>query len=120
MFTPHLGAFDRGILATIHVKLAGDATEADARDVLESTYSEAAGVEVLPSGTWPSVGAVQRTNRCDIGLAGAPTHQRLLVSSAIDNLVKGAAGQAVQCLNLAAGLPVDLGLSPNSAVEAAG
>lgn len=119
MFTPHLGAFDRGILSTIHLKLAAGATESDARRVLESTYSETPGVQVLSTGTWPSVAAVRHTNRCDIGLAGAPEHRRLLVSSAIDNLVKGASGQAVQCLNLVSGLPIDLGLAPTSGAEVA-
>lgn len=114
MFTPHLGAFDRGILSTIHVKLVGDATEADARAVLAETYASVPGVQVLAPGIWPSVGAVRQTNRCDIGLAAAPMHSRLLVSSAIDNLVKGAAGQAVQCLNLKAGLPIDLALAPSA------
>lgn len=112
MFTPHLGAFDRGILSSIHLKLADGVGEETVREVLHETYRETSGVQVLPSGTWPSVDAVRRTNRCDIGLAYEPAHRRLLLSSAIDNLVKGAAGQAVQCLNLGAGLPIDLGLAP--------
>ena len=109
LFTPHLGAFERGILSTIHLKLTEQATATDARDVLESTYSGEASVVVLPSGQWPSVAAVRGTNRCDIGLIGAPTHGRLMISSAIDNLVRGAAGQAVQCLNLSCGLPINTG-----------
>jgi N-acetyl-gamma-glutamyl-phosphate reductase len=110
LFTPHLGAFERGILSTIHLKLANHATPSDAREVLESTYSEEPGVVVLASGQWPSVSAVRGTNRCDIGLVGAPAHRRLMISSAIDNLVRGAAGQAVQCLNLSCGLPINTGL----------
>jgi N-acetyl-gamma-glutamyl-phosphate reductase len=63
---------------------------------------------------------VRYGNRCDIGLRGAPSHGRLLISSAIDNLVKGAAGQAVQCLNLRCGLPRDLGLVATSAAPSIG
>ena len=118
LFSPQLGAFDRGILSSIHLKLVDGAGEADARRVLESTYALHGDVHVLAPGRWPSVAAVARTNRCDIGLAGAPAHRRLVVSSAIDNLVKGAAGQAVQCLNLRLGLPVDLGFGPASPVAA--
>ena len=110
LFTPHLGAFERGILSTIHLKLVKNATEADAREVLETTYSGEPGVAVLSPGGWPSVAAVRGTNRCDIGLVGAPTHGRLMISSAIDNLVRGASGQAVQCLNLSCGLPINTGL----------
>ena len=110
MFTPHLGAFDRGILATIHLKLVGGVGEEDARRVLQATYGDHPCVQLLAANQWPSVQAVERTNRCDIGLQGVPEHGRLLISSAIDNLVKGAAGQAVQCLNLRLGLPMDLGL----------
>ncbi len=120
MFTPHLGAFDRGILSAIHLRLVEGATESDARAVLERTYADHACVHVLPAGSWPSVGAVRYGNRCDIGLRGAPSHRRLLISSAIDNLVKGAAGQAVQCLNLRCGLPRDLGLVATSAAPSTG
>lgn len=114
MFTPHLGAFDRGILATIHLKLLDGVDEGDARGVLETTYGDRPGVQILAADQWPSVQAVERTNRCDIGLKGMPEHGRLLISSAIDNLVKGAAGQAVQCLNLRLGLPMDLGVGGGS------
>ena len=111
LFTPHLGAFDRGILSTIHLRLAEGTREPDIRHVLSKIYADRPGVNLLPAGTWPSVAAVRGTNRCDLGLVVDSTHGRLMVSSAIDNLVKGAAGQALQCLNLACGLPVDLGVA---------
>ena len=114
LFTPHLGAYDRGILSTIHLRLAEGTCEADVRTVLSTVYADRPGVNLLPAGTWPSVAAVRGTNRCDLGLVVDATHGRLMISSAIDNLVKGAAGQAVQCLNLACGLPVDLGLTTAS------
>ena len=118
MFTPHLGAFDRGILSTIHVKLTEGVDEQAARALLISTYEAHRGIQVLPAGSWPSVAAVVGTNRCDLGLKARPEHGRLLISSAIDNLVKGAAGQALQCLNLRLGLPMNLGLDPTlAAVE---
>jgi len=70
----------------------------------------------LKSGRWPSIAAVARTNFCDIGFAlettEAGTH--LIVESAIDNLVKGAAGQAVQCMNIRFGLPESMGFLPAS------
>jgi N-acetyl-gamma-glutamyl-phosphate reductase len=67
-------------------------------------------VRLLPAGTWPSVGAVERTNFCDIGLAADLDTGHLLVVSAIDNLLKGAVGQAVQCMNIRFGCTETEGL----------
>jgi N-acetyl-gamma-glutamyl-phosphate reductase len=112
-FTPHLGCWDRGILATIHAFLAPGTTEADVRAALASRYAGEPFVKVLPAGSFPAVADVERSNRCHLGLAVRDGH--LIVASAIDNLVKGAAGQAVQCLNLRFGLPRTLGLMPEHA-----
>lgn len=122
MFTPHLGAYPRGILATIHARLAESADEDRLRDTLATTYEGHPHIQILKAGDWPSVGAIARTNRCDIGLRVALEHDRVVISSAIDNLLKGAAGQAVQCLNLRLGLPADLGVdaSASQAMGAAG
>jgi N-acetyl-gamma-glutamyl-phosphate reductase len=110
VFTPHLGPYDRGIVSTLHVQLAGGWAGEAARELLERTYGGAPFVRVLPAGTWPSVNGVRGTNYCDIGLAAQGGH--LIIVSAIDNLVKGASGQAVQCMNVRFGLDESAGLAP--------
>lgn len=110
LFTPHLVALDRGILSTIHADLAPGRTLADAREALERAYAACPFVRLLPAGQWPSVAAVERTNFCDIALGADDTGTHLVICSAIDNLVKGAAGQAVQCLNTRFGFEETLGL----------
>ena len=67
-------------------------------------------MRLLPAGEWPSVAGVERTNFCDIGLAVDEATRHLLLVSSIDNLVKGASGQAVQCMNVRFGLPETMGL----------
>jgi len=110
LFTPHLLALDRGILSTIHAELAPGRTLADARACLERTYADAPFVRLLPPGRWPSIAGVERTNCCDIALGTDDTGTHLVISSAIDNLVKGAAGQAVQAFNVRFGLDESAGL----------
>lgn len=110
LFTPHLGCWDRGILSTIHGELAPGATVEACRQALLARYAASTFVRVLPAGTWPSVAGVERTNFCDIGLGGCDRRGHLVIASAIDNLVKGAAGQALQCMNIRFGLPESLGL----------
>ncbi len=112
VFTPHLGAFDRGILSTIHVDLAAGWGEARLRDLYGSVYGGEPFVRLLPAGSWPSVADVRGTNFCDIGLAVDEQNRHGIVVSAIDNLVKGAAGQAVQCFNLRMGFDERTGLLP--------
>ena len=112
VFTPHLAPFDRGILSTIHIPLRRGVDEAQLRETLEATYADAPFVRLLPAGEWPSVASVARTNFCDIGLAVHPKRPHAIVSSAIDNLVKGAAGQAVQCFNLRFGFEPSESLLP--------
>jgi N-acetyl-gamma-glutamyl-phosphate reductase len=104
-FVPHLGPYDRGIVATVHVELAPDATAGDVRDAIERTYADAPFVRPLTGGQWPSVGAVERTNFCDIAWVVDEAAHHAVVCSAIDNLVKGASGQAVQAMNIRLGLP---------------
>jgi N-acetyl-gamma-glutamyl-phosphate reductase len=114
VFTPHLGAFDRGILSTIHVELSPGWTGEHAGATLREAYGRESFVRLLPAGEWPSVGAVRGTNFCDIAWAADDAHSHLIVVSALDNLVKGAAGQAVQCMNIRFGLPETMGLLPGS------
>lgn len=114
LFTPHLGPFERGILSTIHVELADGWTEERVREVLGSTYGKERFVRLCAPGIWPAVADVAHTNFCDIGVAvdGAWDARRphLIVESAIDNLVKGAAGQAVQNMNVVFGCDETAGL----------
>ncbi|MCA9284372.1 MAG: N-acetyl-gamma-glutamyl-phosphate reductase [Phycisphaerales bacterium] len=110
VFTPHLGPYDRGILSTIHAQLRTGWNAAKVRALLDRSYSSEPFVRVLPDGAWPSVAAVRGTNCCDIGFAVDASDGHLVMASAIDNLVKGAAGQAVQCLNIRFGLPETAGL----------
>lgn len=105
LFTPHVGAFDRGILSTIHVELASGWTADRVGATLRDAYSNEAFVRLCPSGVWPAVNDVRMTNFCDIAFAVDERHAHLIIESAIDNLVKGAAGQAIQCLNIRFGLP---------------
>ena len=120
LFTPHLGCWDRGILSTIHCELAPGTSVADCHQFLADRYAHTAFVRVLPTGAWPSVAAVERTNFCDIGVGGCDRRAHLVIASAIDNLVKGAAGQALQCMNIRFGFPesTGLGLSRHTSTRA--
>lgn len=122
LFTPHVGPYDRGILATIHVELEAGWDAARVGEVFSTAYEQERFVRLLPGagagGRWPSVGAVRDTNCCDIAWAVDSGHNHGIVFSAIDNLVKGAAGQAVQCMNIRLGLPEAQALDHRAADEA--
>ncbi len=108
IFTPHLLPVPRGILSTIYVSLKPGASEAALHELYCLAYEGEPFVKVLPRGQQASLAHVTHTNRCAIGLTEAAG--MLIVTSAIDNLVKGAAGQAVQNMNLMFGLPETAGL----------
>ena len=114
IFTPHLGAFDRGILSTMHVRLAQDWNEDRVRAVLDEKYDHEPFVRILDADTWPTISAVRCTNYCDIALKVDDSNAHLIVVSALDNLLKGAAGQAVQCMNARFGIPETVGLGQDS------
>jgi N-acetyl-gamma-glutamylphosphate reductase len=99
------------------VQLAKGWTLARVTELLHSAYGGEPFVRLLPGAgaQWPSVAAVERTNYCDIGWAVDESSGHLILVSAIDNLIKGAAGQAVQCMNARLGLPETLGLRPGPA-----
>jgi N-acetyl-gamma-glutamyl-phosphate reductase len=109
-FTPHLMPMNRGILSTIYVRLVGGATVEDLRRTLETTYADEPFVRVLPPGRVPATHHVRGTNLCAIGLAKDRLSGRAILVSAIDNLVKGASGQAVQDMNVMLGLAETAGL----------
>ncbi|MEW6080091.1 MAG: N-acetyl-gamma-glutamyl-phosphate reductase [Thermodesulfobacteriota bacterium] len=109
-FVPHLVPMIRGMLSTVYADLAGDLTAGDVRDILGDCYRGRKFVRICPEGRFPETRFVRGSNYCDIGVAvDAPT-RRLILVSAIDNLVKGASGQAVQNMNIMFGLPEDRGL----------
>ena len=101
----------RGLLATVYGRLRDPGlTAEDCTTVLEAAYRQAPCVSVLPVGTYPSTKWVRQTNRALISVQVDQRTGQLVVMSAIDNLIKGQAGQGVQCLNLLAGLPATTGL----------
>lgn len=102
-FTPHLIPMSRGELITAHVKL-GNAANADAvRDVLKSAYADEPFIQVAEKGAIPSTGHVRGSNYCLINVFDDRVPGRVIVIAAIDNLVKGSAGQAIQNFNVAFG-----------------
>ena len=109
-FTPHLMPMNRGILSTIYVKMVKGATIADLRQTLERAYESEAFVHVLPAGQAPATHHVRGSNLCLIGLAQDRMSGRAILVSAIDNLVKGASGQAVQDMNVMLGIAETTGL----------
>ncbi len=112
-FTPVLVPMSRGILATITARLAPGVDAASVRDAWVSAYDAEPFVHVLPEGQFPSTSSVLGANTALIGLAVDVEVQRVVVVVALDNLVKGTAGAAVQSLNLALGLPEAIGLPVN-------
>ncbi|MGV1015096.1 MAG: N-acetyl-gamma-glutamyl-phosphate reductase, partial [Methyloceanibacter sp.] len=109
-FTPHLAPMSRGELCTIYVRLAGKATAVDLRKALTDAYADAAFVRVAEEGVIPATQHVRGSNYCHIGVFADRIPGRAIVVSAIDNLVKGSAGQALQNFNLMHGFDETLGL----------
>ena len=110
-FTPHLMPMVRGLLATVYCRLRDPGlTAADCNTVLRSLYRQSETVAVLPVGTYPSTKWVRQTNRALLSVQVDNRSGQLIVMSAIDNLIKGQAGQGLQCLNLLAGLEANTGL----------
>ena len=109
-FVPHLVPLDRGILETIYARLRPEADAAAVTRVLESAYSGSPFVR-LTGGDLPEIKHVAHTNFCDIGWRVSPDGAQLVMVACIDNLVKGAAGQAIQNFNVAFGLPEGTGLN---------
>ena len=109
-FVPHLIPISRGMLTTIYANLIGGADEKSVRDCIESFYQGREFVRVRPLSASPDTLTVRGTNYCDIGIFVDGHAGRLILISAIDNLVKGAAGQAVQNMNIMFGLEETRGL----------
>jgi N-acetyl-gamma-glutamyl-phosphate reductase len=112
-FTPVLAPMPRGILATVTAKPRPGVTAADLRGALDQAYAAEHFVQLLPEGRWPHTAATFGSNACQLQTTVDLDSGRAIVVSAIDNLGKGAAGQAVQNANLILGLDEKAGLSAN-------
>ena len=110
IFTPHLVPMNRGILVTAYANLAKDVTYEDVKAAYDKYYDKEYFVRVLPKDVCPETRWVEGSNFVDIGIKIEPRTNRLIMMGALDNLVKGAAGQAVQNMNLLFGLPENEGL----------
>jgi N-acetyl-gamma-glutamyl-phosphate reductase len=110
VFTPHLLPINRGILSTIYLRLGGHHNREEVVSLYRDFYDGAPLVRVYDDGALPEIQAVAHTNYFDVGFALDPGTDRLIVISALDNLGKGAAGQAVENMNLMFGYPQEAGL----------
>jgi len=109
-FTPHLIPMNRGILTTIYAGLSGSADGGRVHGLYRDFFKNAPFVRVLPPGQFPNVRNVRGSNFCDIGVTVDQRTNRVVAVSAIDNLVKGASGQAIQNMNLMEGFAETDGL----------
>ena len=109
-FTPHLVPMNRGILVTAYASLTKDVPEDELRQLYKDAYNKEQFVRVLPKGTCPETRWVEGSNYVDVNVKKDERTGRVIMMGAMDNLVKGAAGQAVQNMNLMFGLPENTGL----------
>jgi N-acetyl-gamma-glutamyl-phosphate reductase len=109
-FTPHLLPISRGILSTIYAKLTQAMSDTEVHEIYNGFYKDETFVRLCEPGSYPATQFVRGSNFCDIGVKIDNRTGRIVVLSAIDNLVKGAAGQAIQNMNLMCGLPETKGL----------
>ncbi|MDF2953701.1 MAG: N-acetyl-gamma-glutamylphosphate reductase [Thermodesulfobacterium sp.] len=112
IFTPHLLPINRGILSTIYVKFKTEVEKI--YKVLRKFYKESSFVEIVPMGEIPRIAEVKGTNLCKIGIFEDKKRGWGIIVSVIDNLIKGASGQAIQNFNLMFGFPEDTGLPKTS------
>jgi N-acetyl-gamma-glutamyl-phosphate reductase len=110
IFTPHLLPIPRGILSTIYVRLNATMTAEAIEGCMRKFYADSTFVRIFPAGKLPQIQYSLHTNYCDVGFTLAPDGKRLVIISCLDNLVKGAAGQAVQNMNVMFGWNEEEGL----------
>ncbi|MFI8071253.1 MULTISPECIES: N-acetyl-gamma-glutamyl-phosphate reductase [unclassified Streptomyces] len=110
-FTPTLAPMPRGILATCSAKAKPGVTAESVRAAYEKAFADEPFVHLLPEGQWPATASVYGSNGVQVQVALDESVGRIIAISAIDNLAKGTAGGAVQSMNIALGLPEELGLS---------
>lgn len=111
VFSPHLVPVNRGIVSTIYVGLPDEVAEAEVRGQYSAMYGEEPFVYVLPPGQVATLGHTMGTNYCAIGLTWVEAARTLIVTASIDNLIKGASGQAVQNMNIMYGWDETTGLA---------
>lgn len=109
-FVPHLIPMDRGILSTIYITLSRKMTADEVLELYRKFYADEPFVRIYPKGKVPNTKDVRGSNYCDLGLSVHEDDGRMVVVTAIDNLVKGASGQAVQNMNIMLGFPEAMGL----------
>ena len=109
-FVPHLVPTIRGIATSVYARPRRRLSAADAQELLAAAYRDERFVRVLPPGETPRLASVRGSNFCDVAVVSDERNGTLVLLSALDNLVKGASGQAVQCANLMRGLPEETGL----------
>ena len=109
-FTPTLAPMPRGILATATAKAVPGVSAAAVRAAWAGAYADEPFVHLLPQGSWPSTGSVLGSNSVHVQVTLDERVGRVVAVAAVDNLTKGTAGAAVQCLNLALGFPETTGL----------
>jgi N-acetyl-gamma-glutamyl-phosphate reductase len=109
-FVPHLIPMDRGILSTVYVRLIKEMKTEELLNTFQEAYREEPFVRVCPKGKLPNTKDVRSSNFCDIGLTVSEADDRAVIVTAIDNLVKGASGGAVQNMNIMLGFPETMGL----------
>lgn len=110
-FTPTLAPMPRGILATCSARARAGVTAESVRAAYEKTFADEPFVLLLPEGQWPATASVYGSNAVQVQVALDEATHRIIAISAIDNLTKGTAGGAVQSMNIALGLPEELGLT---------
>ncbi|WDE04760.1 N-acetyl-gamma-glutamyl-phosphate reductase [Thalassomonas viridans] len=115
IFNPHLAPYKRGLLATVTLQLKPGVSSGQVAATFDSAYHDQALIRLI--GTWPKIDDVAHTPFADIHWQYDEQKQVLVVTCAIDNLLKGAAAQAVQCANIAMGLPVHYGLLPHTLAD---
>lgn len=109
-FVPHLVPMVRGMESTLYATLAEDATQAELQTLYEEAYAGEAFVDVMPAGSLPETRMVKGSNMCRLAVYRPQGGQQVVITSVIDNLVKGASGQAVQNMNILFDLPEVTGL----------
>lgn len=111
VFTPHLAPMSRGLLSTVYMEVDPGITASDAQDLYVSAYSGEPFVNVVEPGAQPATAHVRGSNRVHLGVVLDEPSHTLVVTAAIDNLVKGTSGQAIQCANLVSGFDETAGLT---------
>jgi len=110
LFSPHLVPMDRGMHSTLYVKPVRRWSTEWLHSFYKDFYKKEIFVKVLDVGKFPSTKDVKETNQCHLSIQFIEKTERIVICSVIDNLTKGASGQAVQCLNIMQGWPEQLGL----------